>query len=130
MAADVPESYERYSDAFQFIKDVAVDWEESRYLEAEPGEYVTVARKAKGSDEWFMGSVAGSKAHESVITLDFLQPGIQYTATIYEDGKDASWQERPDSYSIRTKKVKKGSRLRLRAVEGGGWAIKISAEQP
>ena len=126
MAADVPESYERYSDAFQFIKDVAVDWEESRYLEAEPGEYVTVARKAKGSDEWFMGSVAGSKAHESVITLDFLQPGIQYTATLYEDGKDASWQERPDSYSIRTKKVKKGSRLRLRAVEGGGWAIRIT----
>ena len=85
-----------------------------------------MARKAKGSDEWFVCSVAGSKAHESVITLDFLQPGIRYTATIYEDGKDASWQERPDSYTIQTKKVKKGSRLRLRAVEGGGWAICIT----
>lgn len=125
MAADLPENYEKHLDAFQFIKDVAVDWDESRYLEAEPGQYITIARRAKGTQNWFVGSVAGEKAHKSTITLDFLTPGKQYMATIYADGKDASWQQNPTSYTIRRQKVNSKTRLNLRAVQAGGWAISI-----
>lgn len=125
MAADLPENYDRFQDAFQFIKDVAVDWDDSKYLEAEPGEYVTVARKAKGTDKWFVGNVSGLKGHKSVLTLDFLDKGKSYTATIYEDGKDASYDKNPQSYNIRHLKVKKGSKLTINAARGGGYAISI-----
>lgn len=125
MAADLPEHYDRFMDAFQFIKDVAVDWDDSKYLEAEPGEYVTVARKAKGTDKWFVGNVAGLNGHKSEIVLDFLDAGRSYTATIYEDGKDASYDKNPQSYNIRKVKVKKGSKLRLQSAAGGGYAISI-----
>ena len=125
MAADLPENYEKHLDAFQFIKDVAVDWDESRYLEAEPGQYITIARRAKGTQNWFVGSVAGEEAHKSTLTLDFLTPGKQYMATIYADGKDASWQQNPTSYTIRRQKVTSKTRLNLRAVPAGGWAVSI-----
>lgn len=125
MAADLPEHYDRFMDAFQFIKDVAVDWDDSKYLEAEPGEYVTVARKAKGTDKWFVGNVAGLNGHKSEIVLDFLDAGRSYMATIYEDGKDASYDKNPQSYNIRKVKVKKGSKLRLQSAAGGGYAISI-----
>ena len=125
MAADLPENYDRFQDAFQFIKDVAVDWDDSKYLEAEPGEYVTVARKAKGTDKWFIGNVAGLNGHKSNITLDFLDAGKTYTATIYEDGKNASFDKNPQSYNIRKIKVKKGSKLSITSARGGGYAISI-----
>ncbi len=125
MAADLPENYDRFQDAFQFIKDVAVDWDDSKYLEAEPGEYVTVARKAKGTDKWFVGNVAGLNGHKSNITLDFLDAGKTYTATIYEDGKNASFDKNPQSYNIRKIKVKKGSKLSITSARGGGYAISI-----
>ncbi len=91
MAADFPENYEKHMDAFQFIKDVAVDWDKSIYLEAEPMEYITAARKAKGSDNWFVGGVTGMKAHQSTVKLDFLDKGKKYVATIYQDAKNAMW---------------------------------------
>ncbi|MBO5591782.1 MAG: glycoside hydrolase family 97 protein [Prevotella sp.] len=125
MAADVPESYERYADAFQFIEDVAIDWDKSIYLEAEPAEYITVARKAKGTDNWFVGSVAGQHAHQSDITLDFLDKGRKYLATIYCDAKDADWRTNPASYTITRQTVTCKTRLKLRAVESGGYAISI-----
>lgn len=93
MAADVPENYERFMDAFQFIKDVAVDWDETKYLEAEPGEYVTIARRAKGTTDWYVGCTAGYNGHESKLALDFLEPGKKYEAVIYADAKDASWDK-------------------------------------
>ena len=125
MAADVPENYERFMDAFQFIKDVPVDWDESKYLEAEPGEYITVARRAKGTDDWYMGCTAGYNGHESELKLDFLTPGKKYEATIYADAKDAHWETNPQAYTITTKKVTSKTKLKLRAAVGGGWAISI-----
>lgn len=103
MAADLPESYERYMDAFQFIKDVAVDWDESKYIEAEPGEYITVARKAKNTNNWFVGGITGENARTSTFVLDFLKPGKQYVATLYADGKDADYEK--IRLLIRLKKV-------------------------
>ena len=100
MAADLPENYERFMDAFQFIKDVAIDWDESRYLEAEPGEYVTIARRAKGTDNWYVGCTAGYNGHASKLTLDFLDPDKKYEAIIYADAKDASWDKNPQAYTI------------------------------
>ena len=126
MAADVPESYERYADAFQFIKDVAVDWDKSIYLEAEPAAYITVARQAKGSDDWFIGCVAGEQHHHSDITLSFLDKNRRYTATIYSDGKDANCLTNNASYDIRTTTVTSKTRLKLKAVAGGGYAIRIT----
>lgn len=125
MAADLPENYEKHMDAFQFIKDVAVDWDDSRYLEAEPGRYVTVARKAKGTGNWFVGCVAGSEEHTSTLSLDFLDKGKKYVATIYADGKDADYKTNPASYTITKGIVTSKTRLTLRAVEGGGYAISI-----
>lgn len=123
MACDLPENYARFPDAFQFIRDVALDWSESRYLEAEPGEYVTVARKAKDSGKWFVGNVTGEKSHESEVKLDFLEKGKTYMATIYEDGKDADYQNAPQSYNIRRVKCSSKTTLKIKAVEGGGFAI-------
>lgn len=125
MAADLPENYERFPDAFKFIEDVALDWDESRYLEAEPGEYITVARKAKGTEKWFIGGVAGQHAHDANLSLDFLDKGRKYTATIYCDGKDADYRTNPQSYTIRKQTVTNKTKLKLHAVEAGGFAISV-----
>ncbi len=125
MAADVPENYERFMDAFQFIKDVAIDWDKSIYLEAEPMQYVTIARKEKGADNWFVGCTAGEADHESQISLDFLDNGRKYEATIYCDAKDANYKTNPQAYTITTKKVDSKTKLKLNAVAGGGYAITI-----
>ncbi len=125
MAADLPEHYEQFLDAFQFIKDVAIDWEESIYLEAEPGDYITVARKEKGENNWFVGSVNGTTPRKSTINLDFLEKGKKYLATIYTDGKDAHYKTNPQAYTIKTKKVTSRSKLSLMSASGGGYAISI-----
>ena len=125
MAADVPENYERFMDAFQFIKDVAIDWDESNYLEAEPGEYITVARKAKGTNDWYIGCTAGENGHTSKLTFDFLTPGKQYIATVYADAKDADWKENPQAYTIQKGILTNKSKMTLRAANGGGYAISI-----
>lgn len=125
MAADIPENYERFMDAFQFIKDVAIDWDESRYLEAEPGEYITIARRAKGADDWYVGCTAGYNGHKSDLKLDFLTPGKKYEAIIYADAKGTSWDNNPQAYTITKKKVTNKSKLKLTAGVGGGYAISI-----
>ena len=125
MAADLPENYARFMDAFQFIKDVAVDWDRSVYLEAEPMEYVTIARKAKGSDEWFVGCVTGKNAHDSNFKLDFLDKGRKYEATIYADGKNADYKDNPQAYTITKKTVTAKTALKLHSAAGGGFAISI-----
>ena len=125
MAADLPEVYAKHMDAFQFIKDVAVDWDDTKIIEAEPGEYITIARKAKDSDKWFVGNVAGYDGHKTSLTLDFLDAGKTYTATIYADGKGANYKTNPEVYTIRKVQVKKGSKLSLTSAPGGGFAISI-----
>lgn len=125
MAADIPENYERFMDAFQFIKDVAIDWDESHYLEAEPGEYITIARRAKGTDDWYVGCTAGYNGHKSDLKLDFLTPGKKYEAIIYADAKGTSWDNNPQAYTITKKKVTSKSKLKLTAGVGGGYAISI-----
>ncbi len=125
MAADLPENYEKFIDAFQFIKDVALDWDQSIYLEAEPGRYVTVARKAKGTENWFVGSVAGTEQHISNISLDFLDKDKKYIATIYADGKDADWKTNPQSYAIEKGVVTNKTKLKIKTVPAGGYAISI-----
>lgn len=127
MAADLPETYAKFMDAFQFIKDVAVDWDQSQYLEAEPGDYITVARKAKGSDNWFVGCTADENGHQSVISLDFLDAGKKYTATIYADAKDAHYESNPQAYAIRKMTVTNKSQLKQACAPGGGYAISIIA---
>jgi glucan 1,4-alpha-glucosidase len=123
MAADLPENYNRFPDAFQFIKDVAVDWQDSKYLEAEPGRYITVARKAKETGKWFLGSVNGDNARTSTITLDFLDAGKKYVATIYADAKDAHYKTKPQAYTIRKVVVNNKSKLSQFVAPGGGYAI-------
>ena len=125
MAADLPENYEKFIDAFQFIKDVALDWDQSIYLEAEPGRYITVARKAKGTENWFVGSVAGTEQHISNISLDFLDKDKKYIATIYADGKDADWKTNPQSYAIEKGVVTNKTKLKIKTVPAGGYAISI-----
>ena len=125
MAADLPENYARFMDAFQFIKDVPVDWQRSVYLEAEPMEYVTIARKDKNSDAWYMGSVTGAKPHDSVIKLDFLDKDRKYEATLYVDGKTADYRTNPQSYVITKKKVTAKTTLKLHSAAGGGFAVSI-----
>lgn len=124
MAADFPEHYEERMDAFQFIKEVPVEWSESKYLEAEPGKYVTVARREKGTENWYMGNVSGV-AHPTSIKLDFLKPGVKYEAKIYQDGKKAHATKNPYDYVISTKRVTNKSTLKLNAVAGGGFAVSI-----
>tara|TARA_R110002095_G_scaffold111049_1_gene97111 strand:+ start:4223 stop:6277 length:2055 start_codon:yes stop_codon:yes gene_type:complete len=123
MAADLPENYEKYLDAFQFIKDVPLDWQESIYLEAEPGDYLTVVRKDKNSENWFLGTITDENARSTEIKLDFLAKGKKYKATIYQDGKDADWENNPKSYKITTKTVSRKSTLNLNLAKGGGTAI-------
>ena len=125
MAADIIENYRRFPDAFQFIKDVAIDWQTSKYLEAEPMEYITIARKAKDSDNWFIGSVAGEKPHLSTVKLDFLDKGVKYEATIYADAANADYKTNPQAYTISKKTVTAKSVLKLNAAAGGGYAISI-----
>ena len=128
MAADLPENYEKYYDAFQFIKDVAVDWDDSKYLEAEPGDYITVARKAKGTDNWFIGGKCDENGHKSVVKLDFLDKGKKYECTIYADAKDAHYETNPKAYTITKKTVKKGDTLKLTEAPGGGFAVSLIAK--
>jgi hypothetical protein len=123
MAADLPENYERYPDAFQFIKDVAVDWQDSKYIEAEPGDYLTVARKEKNGERWFMGAITDENARNTEIKLDFLSSNIKYKATIYQDGKDADWKNNPKSYEIKTMEVTSKTKLKLHLANGGGAAV-------
>ena len=125
MAADLPEHYEKYLDVFQFIKDVAIDWDESIYLEAEPGHYITVARKEKGSNDWFVGNVNGDNNRTSKINFDFLDPEKKYIATIYADAKDAHYKTNPQAYTIKSKKLTSKSKLSQLSVPGGGYAISI-----
>ncbi len=125
MAADVPEVYNRFMDAFQFIKDVAVDWDESKYLEAEPGRYIVAARKAKGKNDWFIGCTANEDGHSSDLKLDFLDADKKYEATIYADADDAHYATNPQAYKITKKKVNSKTRLKLKAAPGGGYAISI-----
>ena len=125
MAADLPENYEKHLDAFQFIKDVAVDWDKSVYLESEPMEYITIARKAKGTNDWFMGGIAGMKPHDSKVKLGFLDPGVKYEAIIYADAKDADYKTNPQAYTITKRTVTAKDELKLHAVAGGGWAISL-----
>ncbi len=125
MAADLPEHYEKHLDAFQFIKDVPVEWEKSVYLEAEPMEYVTVARKDKNSDEWYVGSTAGTADRKSTISLSFLDPGRKYEATIYAEAPDANTVDGQTRYTITRKTVTSKSKLTLSALAGGGYAISI-----
>ena len=125
MAADFPENYSKHLDAFQFIKDVALDWDDSKYLEAEPGQFITVARKAKGKANWFLGSVNGETPRASQVTFDFLEPGKTYVATIYADAKDAHFKTNPHAYTIHKVVVTNKSKLAQWSVPGGGYAISI-----
>jgi alpha-glucosidase len=125
MAADLPENYNRFLDAFQFIKDVAVDWDDSKYLEAEPGDHITVARKAKNRSDWFVGNVAGENGFTSKITFDFLESGKQYIATIYADAPTAHYKTNPQAYTIRKVLVNSQSKLTQQSAPGGGYAISI-----
>ena len=128
MAADLPEHYEKYDDAFQFIRDVACDWDDSRYLEAEPGDYITVARKAKNTDNWFVGGKCDENGHTAVVKLDFLDKGRKYLCTIYADAKDAHYETNPKAYTITKKVVKAGQTLKLNEAPGGGFAISLIAQ--
>lgn len=125
MAADLPENYEKYDDAFQFIRDVATDWDDSRYLEAEPARYITVARKAKGTDRWFIGGKCNEDGHQSDLCLDFLDKGKKYVCTVYADAKDADYEKNPKAYTITRRTVKQGDRLRLKMAPGGGFAVSL-----
>lgn len=125
MAADLPEHYQKYMDAFGFIKEVAVDWDESRYLLAEPGDYIVVARKAKGDGRWFVGGVTDENRRTLTVAFDFLDPSKQYTATLYADAPDADYQTNPQAYAIRTGKVDSRTKLDIGMARGGGFAISI-----
>ncbi|RZJ72105.1 MAG: glycoside hydrolase family 97 protein, partial [Flavobacterium sp.] len=125
MAADLPENYQRFMDAFQFIKDVAIDWQDSKYLEAEPGAYITVARKAKGSNNWFLGSVNGESPRTSKISFQFLDPGVKYLATVYADAKDADYKINPQAYTIGKIMVNNKSKISQPCAAAGGYAMSI-----
>ena len=125
MAADLPEHYERYADAFRFIKDVAVDWRRSRYLAAEPGEYIVAARQAKESGDWFVGGVTNGERRTMPVALDFLDPSKSYVATLYADSADADYKTKPDGYVITSGKVDSRSVLKIAMARGGGFAISI-----
>ena len=125
MAADLPENYNRFPDAFQFIKDVAVDWDDTKVREAEPGDYITIARKAKGTNNWFIGNTSDENGHESKISFSFLDAGKKYEATIYADAKDAHYETNPQAYTIKKMDVTSKSALTLKAAPGGGFAISV-----
>ena len=130
MAADLVENYEKHMDAFQFIKDVAVDWDDSEYIEAEPGDYITVARKAKGTDNWFVGGITDENARTAGFTLDFLTSGKQYVATLYADGKDADYKENPTSYQIKKGIVTNKTKISVWEARSGGFALSLIEATP
>jgi hypothetical protein len=125
MVADLPENYEAKKDAFQFIKDVPVDWDDTKILEAEPGDYITIARKEKGKENWFIGAITDENSRSTTLTLDFLQKGKKYEAIIYGDAKDANWKMNPESYQIIKMEVDSNSRLKLSLAAGGGAAVSV-----
>ena len=130
MAADLPEHYERpdLAPAFQFIRDVACDWDDSKYLEAEPADYITVARKAKGTDNWFIGGKCDENGHKTTIKLDFLDKGKKYECTIYADAKDAHYEKNPKAFTITKRVVKQGDILKINEAPGGGFAVSLMAK--
>ena len=130
MAADLVENYEKHMDAFQFIKDVAVDWDDSKYIEAEPGDYITVARKAKGTGNWFVGGITDENARTANFTLDFLEPGKQYVATLYADGKDADYKENHTSYQIKKGIVTSKTKMSVKEARSGGFALSLIEATP
>lgn len=130
MAADLVENYEKHMDAFQFIKDVAVDWDDSEYIEAEPGDYIIVARKAKGTDNWFVGGITDENARTAGFTLDFLTPGKQYVAILYADGKDADYKENPTSYQIKKGIVTNKTKISVWEARSGGFALSLIEATP
>ncbi|MBO7568426.1 MAG: glycoside hydrolase family 97 catalytic domain-containing protein, partial [Bacteroidales bacterium] len=125
MAADLPENYERFMDAFQFIKDVAIDWQKSIYLEANPMRYITIARKDKNSDRWFVGGKTGKEAHVCNLKFDFLDANRKYVATVYCDAPDANYKTNPQKYTIKKGIVTNKSALTLKTVIGGGFAVSL-----
>ena len=127
MAADLPENYAAHMDAFQFIRDVPVDWDDTKVLEAEPGDYITIARKEKGGKDWFIGAITDEHGRVAEVALDFLEKGQQYEATIYRDGDNADWKDNPEAYVIEKKKVDSRTRLKLLLAPGGGAAVSIRA---
>ena len=127
MAADLPEHYEKYDDAFQFIRDVPCDWSDSKYLEAEPAKYITVARKDKKSDNWFVGGKCNEDGHLTTLNFDFLDKGRKYEAIIYADAKNADYDKNPKAYTITRKTIKKGQTLKIKQAPGGGFAISLKA---
>ncbi len=129
MAADLPEAYEAHPDAFQFIKDVPVDWADSRYLAAEPGEFITVARQDKNSADWYVGAITDEQARTQTVKLDFLPAGQKFEATIYADAPDASWDKNPMAYRISKQTVTSKSVLKLALAPGGGAAVRLTARK-
>ena len=125
MAADLIENYEKHMDAFQFIKDVAVDWDKSLYLEAEPGDFLTIARKEKGSSRWFVGGITDENARTAEFRLDFLDPTKKYVATLYADGEDADYLKNPTAYRIKKGLVTAKTKLRVRLARSGGFALSL-----
>jgi len=123
MAADLPENYEAHADAFQFIRDVAVDWDDTKILEAEPGDYVTIARKEKGTANWYLGAITDEHARVMTVPLSFLDKDRKYKAVIYKDGVGADWKQNPEAYAIETLTVDSGSMLAVKLAPGGGAAV-------
>ncbi len=128
MVADLPEHYAKYDDAFQFIRDVAVDWDDSRYLEAEPAQYITVARKAKGTNNWFVGGKCDGNGHEATVTFDFLDEGRSYDCTIYADAPNADYETNPKAYTITHQTVHRGDTLHVKEARGGGFTMSVFAK--
>ncbi|HZY39546.1 MAG TPA: glycoside hydrolase family 97 C-terminal domain-containing protein, partial [Mucilaginibacter sp.] len=125
MAADIPDNYESHMDAFQFIKDVAVDWDDTKIVEAEPGEYITTARKEKGAPNWFVGAITNQNGRNATIPLDFLDRGKKYVAIIYADADDADWKNNPEAYKITKFLVDDSTKLNVKLANGGGAAVSI-----
>jgi hypothetical protein len=125
MAADLPENYEAHMDAFQFIKDVAVDWDDTKILDAEPGDYIIIARKAKGKNNWFIGAITDENARNFATALDLLDMGKKYVATVYRDGDKADWKNNPEEYTIEKFIVDSKTKLKLKLAPGGGTAVSL-----
>jgi hypothetical protein len=125
MAADLPENYEKHLDAFQFIEDVAVDWDDTKILEAEPGDYISIARLAKGKEEWYIGAITDENARVATLSLGFLTPKKTYVATIYADAKDTDWDKNPMAYAIENVLVTDKTTLKINLANGGGAAISV-----
>jgi len=125
MAADSPENYDAHKDAFQFIKDVPTDWDDTKILEAEPGDFITVARKGKGINNWYVGAITDENSRSATISLSFLDPNRKYEVTIYGDAADADWKNNPEAYRIEKKKVTAKTTLKVKLAKGGGAALSI-----